>query len=108
MAAFFHWLLEEEVLTAYYNVSNWEDREGIDGRNSSSRPKTAFELGANKFNDPGYEPASNACPDLHDDFLEPIDLLDDEEHTMPFVTPTKLKDQLALVRCKVSYYLFCH
>ena len=62
-----------------------------------------FELGCNKFNDPGYRPVSNVYPDLHDDYLEPIDLFDDEEHTMPLVTPSKLKDQLALVRCKVSY-----
>ena len=95
-------MLEEEVLTAYRNVNDWEDREGIDGRDSSSRPKTVFELGCNEFNDPGHMPASNVCPDLHDDYLEPMDLFDNEEHSMPLVTPSKLKDQLALVQCKVS------
>ena len=61
-----------------------------------------FELGCNTFNDPDRRPASNVCPDFYDDYLEPINLFDDEEHTMPLSTLSKLKDQLALVRCKVS------
>ena len=42
-------------------------------------------------------------PDFHDDYLEPIDLFDNEEHTIPLATPSKLKEQLALVPCNVSY-----
>ena len=40
---------------------------------------------------------SNAHPNLHDYYLEPIDLFDDEEHTIPLVEPNKLRDQLSLV-----------
>ena len=78
MATFFLLFIRKEVLTDFCNINNWEDREGIDGSNSSSRPKTVFELGCDEFNDPGYRPVSNVYPDLHDDFLEAIDLFDDE------------------------------
>ena len=101
---FFHVALEEEVLIVCQNMSNLENREGIDGSNSSSRPKKFFELGSNKFNDPVHRPVSNMHPDLNDDFLEPIELFEDEEHKMPLVTPSKLKYQLSLVQCKVIYY----
>ena len=75
----FYVVVEEEFLIESRNGSNWEDKEGTDGRDSSSRPKTFFELGCNEFNDPCCRPASSACPDSHDDFLEPFDFFDDEE-----------------------------
>ena len=72
-------------------MHNWENREEIDGCNSSSVPKTFFDLGCDKFNDLGHRPVANVHTDLHDEYLEPIDFFDDEEHTMPLVTPNKLK-----------------
>ena len=51
---------------------DWEDRVGIDGCKSDSRPKTLFETCANKFNDPSLQPASNSYPELHDNYAEPI------------------------------------
>ena len=88
---FFHVALEEEVLIAHCSVSDRENREGVDGCNSSSRPKTFFEFSYSEVNDPGHRPESNVCPELHDYFPEPIELFDDEEHKMPLVTPIKLK-----------------
>ena len=37
---FFHFMLEDDVVIACRSTNNWENREGIDGRNSFSRPKT--------------------------------------------------------------------
>ena len=48
---FFHYILEEEVLTTCRNINNWENRENIDGISSASRPKKLFELSSNNFND---------------------------------------------------------
>ena len=99
---FFYLFLEEEVLIACRSMRNWETREVFDGRDSSSRPKAFFELEHNEFNDGGFRPPLNADPELHDDYLEPIDLFDDDEWTVPLVAPNKLKDQSSLGRCKVS------
>ena len=45
---FFHWELEEDDLITCRNINDWENREGIDGHNSISRPKTFFELASNR------------------------------------------------------------
>ena len=45
---------------------------------------------------------SKVCPDLHDDFRELINFCDEPEHVTSFATPSKTKDQLVLVRFKVS------
>jgi len=99
---FYHATLEETVLEACRKTNSMQSREGLDGSNSDTRPKTFFELCCNKYNDPSFELMSNACPDLHDDFLEPLELNDADDCTVPLVAPNKLKDQLILVRCKVS------
>ena len=48
------------------------------------------------------------CSDLYDDFALRIPLFDTEEITLPLVTPSKIKDQLATSRCKVSKKNFQH
>ena len=37
-----HYILEEDVLRTCKDAHKWEDREGIDGRNSVSRRKKLF------------------------------------------------------------------
>ena len=51
---------------------------------------------------------SHGYPDLYDEYLESIGLFDDGEHTMLLVTQNKLKDQLSLVRCKISCIFICY
>ena len=50
-------------------------------------------------------PVSFVFADLHEDFLKPIELYETEENKMPLVTPDKVKDKLAEVRCNVSFNL---
>ena len=94
-------MLEEEVLEACMSTHKWEDREGTDGRNCASRRKTFFELCANKHNGQAFKLCSCSCPDLHDDFIISIPLFDNENFTLPLVTPNEMKVQLATSRCKV-------
>lgn len=93
----YHAILEDEVLTSYKRVHEWADRESTDARNSFHRPKTFEELCANKYNDPSFEPVSNVYLDLHDDFMSPIVL---RQEDAPFVSPDKIKDKLSSARCK--------
>ena len=81
--------------------AKWEEREGIYGRNYVLRRKTFFGLGANKFNDQAFKPYSFCYPDLHDDFIVSIPLFDNENCTLPLVTPNKIKVQLSACRCKL-------
>ena len=68
-------------------MNDWENREGLDGRNSASRPKSFPNTSANEFNDPSYLPHSKACPESHDDFVEPLPFFDTEECESPFEIP---------------------
>jgi len=86
-------------------LHKWADREGIDGRNSATRKKTFFEIYANKFNDPSFQPCSNIYVDLHDYFLDSYDLFDTDEQSLPLVTPNKIKDQVATVRVKALFII---
>lgn len=64
--------------------------------------KTFFEICANKCNDPLFKPVSLVFDELHDDFLQSHELHDNGDFKVPFATSDKIKDQLSLVRYKVS------
>ena len=50
-------------------------REAVDGRNSvEKRAVTCWEIIADSWNDPGFNPTTEIITDLHSDFMEEIDL----------------------------------
>jgi hypothetical protein len=50
------------------------ERDALDARNSPNRPKTWLEKIADKYNSEDYCPQSEVFPNLHDDFMQPVDL----------------------------------
>eukprot|EP00978_Attheya_sp_CCMP212_P046550 scaffold398330_cov24-Attheya_sp.AAC.1 len=48
--------------------------QALDARNSSSRPPTFYEIVAEKFNDSAFNPTTEALPNLHEYFANPIEL----------------------------------
>ena len=91
-------MLREDVLGACKEIYCWEDREGIDGRNSFSRRKCFEELLSNTCNGPSWKPISNTYSSLHDNFRKLIELWGND---ILLVTPDKIKDKLTEVRSKV-------
>ena len=83
----------------------WEDREGTCGRDSDSRHETFYQLCSNKFNEPSFKPHSDSRPELRDDFINRIPLFNNENFTLPLVSPNKIKVQLATSRFKVKMIL---
>jgi hypothetical protein len=50
-------------------------REAVDGRNSVEKQAvTCWEIIADSWNDPGFNPTTEMITDLHSDFMEEIDL----------------------------------
>ena len=96
-----HTMLRNDVLAAYKEICRWEDREGIDGRNSSSRKKCFEELLSNAYNDPTWKPVSNVYPFSHDNFREAMELWGDD---VPLGTPHKMSEKTSEARYKVRKY----
>ena len=96
------WLMLIEVMatdsvqTAFKESGKWvTDRLEIDGRNSDQKPPEWYQIAAEKYNDPKFEPETGAHPQLHEDFAKPIKLTRDK---VPFSTPDKIKDKQGQLR----------
>ena len=99
----FYCALEEEVLPAYYDICRWEDREGIDGRNSVLRRNFFMNYVLANFNDSSCKPASSIYPNLCNNFLEAILLYKTKEQKLPLLASGNVKDKLSDERCNVSF-----
>ena len=62
-----------ETRMAYLRRHESFDREELDAHNSPIRPKTAFEIIADKWNDPDFHPVTSVSS-CHVNFASPIDL----------------------------------
>ena len=69
-----HCLLEDDVKEAFLRCHDTMDRAALDSRNSPHRPKTWLEKIVDKYNLPTFCPQTKVFPDLHSNFLEPIDV----------------------------------
>jgi hypothetical protein len=69
-------------------------RIALDGRNSDTRQPTAFEMIAAKWNDPTFEPETEAMDDLHPDYVSSEKLTFDLVADMAQATSIRVKDKL--------------
>jgi hypothetical protein len=103
----YHVLLEDDVQKACGQRHDTPLRDGFDARNCDAQPATLYEVLAEQFNSPNFNPATNVYPDLHSFFAQSIQL---PVHIAPMpVTPKKIKDKFAevhshLVRVSTSVY----
>ena len=65
--------VEDEALEALKHKDRVLERDELDAHNSSMRPETFNEVVARLYNDPELELWTEALPELHITFAEPID-----------------------------------
>ena len=75
-------------------------REELDARNSDARPPSFYAVVAKKYNNPDWVPTTEALPDLHHDFNDPVEL---HFHDMPGgeITPEEVKTRFGDARAKL-------
>jgi hypothetical protein len=95
----YHVMLDDNVREAFTKVHNVMSRSELDARNSSEKPKDFYELAADLYNDPDFNPVTSVYKDLHTDFSVSIELL--YKNAPCPVTPSKIKEKLADVRAKL-------
>lgn len=95
---FIHCIIDDSACTLLATKDNCYDRASLDARNSSARPPTWYEKLAELFNDPSNNYVSEAMPDLHDTFKDPIQLPYDEKYGV--MTADAAKSRFADMRAK--------
>ena len=96
------WLMLVEVIRhdaikeAYLQSGRWGSTL-IDDENLDQRQAEWFELAALLYNNPDFEPTTEAFPDLHPDFRESIKL-SRRHYNIPQVDGKMIKEQLLKVR----------
>ena len=94
-------MIDDTVKESYLMVNNWADREETDARKSEIRPKDAYQLAADLYNNKSFQPWTQLCPDVHGDFSTTIHLTH-ASGGYPFVSPDKIKDKLSLLKAKLQ------
>ena len=91
-----HCLVDDDTIKhAYLRRNDIDDsRISLDNRNSDTRGQTVFDLLADRWNDPLFEPETEALPDLHPDFSFSEILTFDLVADMAKATPQRVKDKL--------------
>eukprot|EP00957_Ditylum_brightwellii_P019649 1482328-Ditylum_brightwellii.AAC.1 len=95
----YHVLMEDTVREEFLSHNNVQDRQTLDDHNSSSQLPTFYEIVSTKFNDPGFNPTTEALSNLHEYFAHLIKLKFEDAPTP--TSPDKVKDKLADVRAKL-------
>lgn len=93
--------VQDEAIEALKVRSDCLDKDELDaGQNHSDRPKTFEEIVADLYNDVSFVAITEALPDLHTDFAEPIALT---FRDMPGgkITAETVKSRMSDARAKV-------
>jgi hypothetical protein len=88
--------MEDDIREAYVQRHDTPARDAFDARNCDERPASFYDLAAERFNSPEFNPTTNVYPDLHSDFAQSIELPFDTAPTP--VTAMKIKEKFGEVR----------
>jgi len=95
-----HCIIDDSIRPHYLRRDAVLSRAQLDSRNSDSRPPTAYERIAAKWNDPTFNP-STAVSDCHHDFSAPIEIGHESvKHLRPAVAGD-IKDRLTDIRARL-------
>jgi len=93
----------DDARLAFATVFNVKDRQALDSRNSPGHVvKTVYDIIADYYNDETFNPWSTAYPRVHSEFAVPIDLTYESVKKFGDITPQKVKDKLAELRCRLN------
>ena len=87
-----------EIRIAYLKRNDPLTREQLDSVNSPTRPKTAYEMIADKWNDPDFNPVTRVTKCHHADFTLPIDLCHSKVASLVPADATSIKNRLSTIR----------
>lgn len=96
-----HCLAEDNIKPAYLRRHNQVTRPQLDARNSESRPPTVYEMIAECWNSPAFNP-STAVSDCHFDYSSPIDLGYPVVQVFQPATARKVEDKLTQLRASLT------
>ena len=93
-----HCVLEDDVKVAYLKRNDVMSRTQLDARNSDERrPETAYELIADRWNSPAFNPVTELST-CHWDFASAISCSYDKVKDLTPATPQNVKDKLTEMR----------
>jgi hypothetical protein len=95
----YHVMLDDKIREAYGKINAVLNRTELDARNNENSPPSFYDLAADLFNNPSFNPTTSMYPELHEDFKYPIMLLHSDAPTP--VTAQKIKEKLADSRAKL-------
>jgi hypothetical protein len=94
-------LVQDDIKMAYIRRADVLTRQLLDARHSESRPPTAFEMIADRWNDAAFNPVAPAST-CHEDFETAIDCSHTKVAIFMRATPQKVEDSLSSVRVNLS------
>ena len=86
-----------EIRLAFLKRSDAKTREELDSLTSPTRPKTAYEMIADKWNDPEFHPTTQVSK-CHYDFASPIDLDHSKVASLVPADAIGIKNRLSSIR----------
>lgn len=93
-----HCVLEDDIKVVYLKRNDVMSRTQLDARNSDEkRPETAYELIADRWNSPAFNPVTEIST-CHWDFASGISCSYDKVKDLAPATPQKVKDKLTEMR----------
>jgi hypothetical protein len=93
-------LIEDDIKPIYLRRTDVMTRQQLDGRNLVLQPATAFEMIADRWNDPTFCPVAPAS-ECHYDFITDTDCSHDTVAMLIPATPIKVKDTIAGMRTEL-------
>lgn len=93
-----HCILEDDIKVAYLKRNDAISRTQLDARNSvEQRPPTVYELIADKWNSPLFNPRTEVF-ECHHHYMVPIDCSFSQVKDLAPATPQKVRDKLTEMR----------
>jgi hypothetical protein len=87
-------LIQDDIKVAYHRHGDALTQQVLDARNSESRPPTVFEMLADRWNDPSFNPIAPASA-CHEEFTGTTNCSHNLVAMIILATPQKVKDSLA-------------
>lgn len=95
----YHVMMDYEICIAYAYLNQVLNQTELDARNSVIRPPYFYDLAANLYNNPTFNPETHIYSELHADFNQPIKILFKDAPTP--VTPHKIKEKIADIQARL-------
>ena len=96
-----HCLAEDDIKQSYVHRHDPWSRQMLDSRNSECRQRTVFEMIADRWNSPTFNPSS-AISTCHTDYVSPIPLDYYRVASLMPATARKVEDKLKQLRASIT------